>query len=57
MPDDQMGTIPMHAVVPRLSESPGAIRHPAPKLGEHTEEVLSRLSPRRRPGPNQEENK
>jgi crotonobetainyl-CoA:carnitine CoA-transferase CaiB-like acyl-CoA transferase len=49
MPDDQMGTIPMHAVVPRLSESPGAIRHPAPKLGEHTEEVLARLSPRRKP--------
>jgi crotonobetainyl-CoA:carnitine CoA-transferase CaiB-like acyl-CoA transferase len=51
MPDDQMGTIPMHAVVPRLSDSPGVLRHPAPKLGEHTAEVLARLSPRRRPGP------
>ncbi|MEO5695211.1 MAG: CoA transferase [Usitatibacter sp.] len=43
MPDDQMGTIPMHAPVPRLSESPGAIRRPAPALGEHTDEVLARL--------------
>ena len=43
MPDAQMGTIPMHAVVPRLSDSPGAIRRPAPELGEHTAEVLSRV--------------
>jgi formyl-CoA transferase len=28
-------------VIPVLSETPGAIRSPAPKLGEHTEEVLS----------------
>src|SRR5512134_2515410 len=27
-------------VVPRLSATPGAIRSPAPKLGEHTDEVL-----------------
>ena len=52
MPDEQMGTIPMHAVVPRLSASPGVLRRPAPKLGEHTAEILARLSPRRRPGPN-----
>ena len=57
MPDDQMGTIPMHAVVPRLSASPGVLRSPAPKLGEHTAEVLARLSlegnlpPPRRRGP------
>ena len=43
MPDTQMGTIPMHAVVPRLSGSPGAIRRPAPELGEHTGEVLLRV--------------
>jgi crotonobetainyl-CoA:carnitine CoA-transferase CaiB-like acyl-CoA transferase len=43
LPDEQMGTIPMHAVVPRLSASPGAIRRPAPKLGEHTEEILQRF--------------
>ena len=43
LPDDEMGTIPMHAPVPRLSGSPGAIRMPAPKLGEHTQEVLKRF--------------
>jgi crotonobetainyl-CoA:carnitine CoA-transferase CaiB-like acyl-CoA transferase len=43
MPDEQMGTIPMHAIVPRLSESPGVLRRPAPKLGEHTDEVLARV--------------
>jgi len=43
LPDADMGTIPMHAVVPRLSETPGAVRHPAPKLGEHTAEILGRL--------------
>lgn len=40
-PDPDMGTIPMHAVVPRLSGSPGSIRTPAPRLGEHTRAVLA----------------
>ena len=43
LPDKDMGTIPMHAVVPRLSVSPGLLRRPAPDLGEHTAEVLGRL--------------
>ncbi len=43
LPDREMGTVPMHAVVPRLSVSPGALRRPAPDLGEHTAEVLARL--------------
>ena len=30
-------------IVPKLSGTPGAIRTPAPKLGEHTEEVLTSL--------------
>ncbi len=43
LPDAEMGTIPMHSVVPRLSATPGAIRRPAPALGEHTREVLGEL--------------
>jgi crotonobetainyl-CoA:carnitine CoA-transferase CaiB-like acyl-CoA transferase len=43
MPDKDMGTVPMHAVVPRLSDSPGLIRRPAPELGEHTAGVLERI--------------
>ena len=30
-------------IVPKLSATPGAIRSPAPKLGEHTDEVLTAL--------------
>jgi formyl-CoA transferase len=43
LPDDQMGSIPMHAVVPRLSGTPGEIRTPAPALGEHNKEILAGL--------------
>jgi len=43
MPDKDMGVVPMHAVVPRLSDSPGLIRRPAPELGEHTADVLARI--------------
>jgi len=30
-------------IVPKLSATPGAIRSPAPKLGEHTDEVLQEI--------------
>jgi formyl-CoA transferase len=30
-------------VIPKLSATPGAIRAPAPKLGEHTDEILTSL--------------
>jgi crotonobetainyl-CoA:carnitine CoA-transferase CaiB-like acyl-CoA transferase len=33
----------MHNVVPRLSATPGAIRWPAPALGEHNQEVFGEL--------------
>jgi crotonobetainyl-CoA:carnitine CoA-transferase CaiB-like acyl-CoA transferase len=42
-PDEDMGLFPMHHVVPRLLGTPGAIRSPAPKLGEHNAEILSGL--------------
>lgn len=38
--DDDFGALPMHDIVPRLSGTPGVWRRPAPKLGEHTVEVL-----------------
>ena len=39
-PDDQMGAFPMHHVVPRLLGTPGSIRSPAPRLGQHNRELL-----------------
>jgi crotonobetainyl-CoA:carnitine CoA-transferase CaiB-like acyl-CoA transferase len=41
-PDAEMGEVPMHAVVPRLSASPGGLRSPAPSIGQHNEEIYSR---------------
>ena len=35
--------VPMTGVVPRFAGTPGAIRHPGPTLGAHTDEVLVEL--------------
>ena len=43
LPDTQIGQLPMHNVIPRLSATPGRLRRPAPALGEHTVEVLGVL--------------
>jgi formyl-CoA transferase len=40
-PDADMGAFPMHHVIPRLSKTPGAIRAPAPRLGEHNRALLA----------------
>jgi crotonobetainyl-CoA:carnitine CoA-transferase CaiB-like acyl-CoA transferase len=42
-PDPDMGDFPMHHVVPRLSGTPGSIRTPAPRLGEHNRALLKEL--------------
>jgi crotonobetainyl-CoA:carnitine CoA-transferase CaiB-like acyl-CoA transferase len=42
--DRELGSIPMHNVVPRLGASPGGFRRPAPRLGEHTDEILAELA-------------
>jgi len=42
-PDPDMGTFPMHHVTPRLSRTPGAIRAPAPRLGEHNGALLAEI--------------
>jgi crotonobetainyl-CoA:carnitine CoA-transferase CaiB-like acyl-CoA transferase len=45
MEDKELGSVPMHAVVPRLSRTPGALRRPAPELGEHEAEIRALLGP------------
>ena len=39
--DRDLGSLPMHDIVPRLSATPGVWRRPAPALGEHTDTVLA----------------
>ena len=43
VPDSDLGKAPIATPVPRLSHTPGAIKRPAPKLGEHTQEILQML--------------
>lgn len=42
IPDEEMGRVPMHDVVPRLSRTPGVLRSPAPAIGAHNDEVYGR---------------
>ncbi len=42
-PDADMGSFPMHHVVPRLLGTPGSLRTPAPRLGEHNRELLREI--------------
>ncbi len=41
--DSDMGSLPMHNVVPRLTVTPGGLRRAAPRLGEHTDELLAEI--------------
>ncbi len=41
--DDELGPVKMQSVVPRFSETPGAVHHAGPSLGQHNEEVLGAL--------------
>jgi succinyl-CoA:(S)-malate CoA-transferase subunit B len=42
--DEDVGeTVIVPAVMPRMSETPGEIRHLGPRLGEHTDEILKDL--------------
>src|SRR5204862_314909 len=43
VPDEQTGRLVMHNIIPRLSDTPGRLRLPAPSLGEHTAEILGQL--------------
>ncbi|MEC3957761.1 CoA transferase [Nocardia sp. CDC153] len=39
----ELGEVPMQNVFPKLSETPGRVRHLGPELGEHNAEVYGRL--------------
>ena len=40
LPDDEMGSIPMHNIIPKLSSTPGKFRWAAPSLGQNNDEIL-----------------
>ena len=42
-PDDEAGSVLMHNIIPRLSETPGRLRSAAPSLGQHTRSILESL--------------
>ncbi len=48
VPDAELGSVTMHNVFPRLSRTPGRIRTPAPRLGEHQEIAESQQPSTRR---------
>jgi crotonobetainyl-CoA:carnitine CoA-transferase CaiB-like acyl-CoA transferase len=41
--DPELGSVLMHNISPKLSETPGAFRIPAPALGQHTDEILGQI--------------
>lgn len=41
--DAELGTVPVHNIVPRLSATPGNFRMPAPLMGQHSAELLAPL--------------
>ena len=41
--DPDLGSLPTHNILPRLSATPGTFRYPAPKVGEHTDEILREI--------------
>ncbi len=43
LPDEDVGSAPMHNIIPRLSSTPGKFRLPAPALGEHNVVLLGEL--------------
>ena len=42
-PDEEAGSVLMHNIIPRLSETPGRLRSAAPSLGQHNAEILGSL--------------
>ena len=40
-PDTDLGSVPLHTPFPRLSETPGTVRAPAPEIGQHNDEFIA----------------
>ena len=43
-PDDDLGTVAMAAPVPRMSQTPGRIRHAGKRVGQDTRRVLAQIA-------------
>jgi formyl-CoA transferase len=43
VPHPDFGELPMQNAMPRLSETPGAVRSAGPALGQHNDEIYSGL--------------
>ena len=43
VPSEQHGTLPQPGIAPRLSRTPGGVKHRAPTLGEHNHEVYGEM--------------
>jgi crotonobetainyl-CoA:carnitine CoA-transferase CaiB-like acyl-CoA transferase len=43
VPDPELGDVRMQCVVPRFSETPGAVRSAGPSIGQHNDEIYSAL--------------
>jgi formyl-CoA transferase len=41
--DPELGEVPMPAVLPRFSRTPGAVRFVGPRLGEHNRQIYAGL--------------
>lgn len=43
LPDEDIGSAPMHNIVPRLSATPGTLRNAAPRIGADTDTLLEAI--------------
>ena len=43
VPDPELGDVRMQCVVPRFSETPGAVRSAGPSIGQHNDEIYAAL--------------
>jgi len=44
--DPELGDVRMQCVVPRFSETPGAVRSAGPSIGQHNDEIFAELGHR-----------